>query len=369
MKKKPKVSIITVCYNSADTIERTIQSVTTQTYSEIEYIVIDGGSTDGTQEKIEKYIDIIAYFCSEPDNGIYDAINKGIRRSSGDIIGILNSDDWYEREAVKMIVNAYDKSASELFYGNINFIDSNCKAHLAVSQSANGLWKGMCLFHPSVFVQRSVYEKVGLFNIQYQIAADYDFLLRCYDSGVKMEYIPEILANFTQNGISTTSAELAIEESAKIALFYAKADKKKEIEQYYHQIMLQRKIPYLYDKLLQKEKSDYIYFRKRIQEIFENKQPIALYSAGKYGIKICTILERNGCEIAYFVDQDIDKNGSVILDKKVYSPEYMKEEPHFTIIANAYHADEIMEELLQKNLVQKENCFSLEVLFEKITDI
>ena len=112
-----KVSIITVCYNSAKTIKRTIKSVAEQDYEEIEYIIIDGGSTDGTLDIIDRYKDKISVLVSEPDEGIYDAMNKGIARATGDIIGFMNSDDWYADGAIVAIAEAFKKTEAEIVYG------------------------------------------------------------------------------------------------------------------------------------------------------------------------------------------------------------------------------------------------------------
>lgn len=113
-----KVSIITVVYNGAGTIEQTIKSVLGQTYKNIEYIIIDGASTDGTQQIVEKYVDKIAYYVSEKDEGLYYAMNKGIGKATGEIIGIINSDDWYDINAVKNIVGLFSKKDAEVVYGN-----------------------------------------------------------------------------------------------------------------------------------------------------------------------------------------------------------------------------------------------------------
>ncbi|MDO4190908.1 MAG: glycosyltransferase, partial [Bacteroidales bacterium] len=128
MNNTPLVSIITVCFNAEKTIEQTIQSVINQTYSNIEYIIIDGKSTDSTLNIVSKYKDNIATIISEPDNGIYDAMNKGIKLSSGELIGIINADDWYEKDAVKIMVNKYlstENKDNSLYYGMIRIWKNN----------------------------------------------------------------------------------------------------------------------------------------------------------------------------------------------------------------------------------------------------
>ena len=154
---KYKVSVITVVYNSVDTIEQTIQSVLNQTYKNIEYIIIDGLSTDGTQKIIEQYLDCIAYFISEKDNGIYDAMNKGIRKASGDIIGIINSDDWYAEDAVENIVDCFKQNDVGLVYGNIIDVFQNGEQKERLKEPLENMWHQMSVPHPSTFIKRSRY--------------------------------------------------------------------------------------------------------------------------------------------------------------------------------------------------------------------
>ena len=130
MNENYKVSIITVVYNGAKTIEQTIQSVLNQTYENIEYIVIDGASNDGTQALVEKYVDNISYYISEKDNGLYYAMNKGIRKATGDIIGIINSDDWYGENAIKDIVDHFRENDVDLVYGQMITISENEKENI-----------------------------------------------------------------------------------------------------------------------------------------------------------------------------------------------------------------------------------------------
>ncbi len=181
----PLVSIITVVFNSDKYIEKTINSVLEQTYDNCEYIIVDGCSTDRTIEIIKKYESKIDYWSSEPDNGIYDAMNKGIKIARGDIIGILNSGDFYDKNAVEKIVNIYNVNKIEN-YSSLVIIGAICR----FSENENVKFKQIAdvfdscgpvlINHPATFVARSVYENIGYFNLQYRIVADYDFILRAY---------------------------------------------------------------------------------------------------------------------------------------------------------------------------------------------
>lgn len=212
-----KVSIVTVSYNSAKTIEKTILSVLNQTYSNIEYIVIDGESTDATLDVIKKYKNIISYYISESDQGISDAFNKGIKRATGDFIGIINSDDWYEVEAVERVVQAFQENDQAGFvFGDLKYFDLN--GELIFIQKGDANYSNKIRYsmtsipHPTVFVRRSVYEKHGLFNLQYKTAMDYELLLRFYKAGVKGVYIPHIIANMRIGGESYHNVFRALRE-------------------------------------------------------------------------------------------------------------------------------------------------------------
>lgn len=204
-----KVSIITVCYNSVDTIEDAIKSVLSQSYPDIEYIVVDGGSTDGTLEIIGKYRDKIAKFVSEPDRGIYDAMNKGIKLAAGEIVGILNSDDFYADEnAVKKIVEAIEKEKADICWGDLVYVVKNntdkvVRFWKSSEYQEKKFRQGWHPPHPSFFVKKQVYEKCGVFNLDFKIAADYELMLRFLEKcGVKPCYIPQVLVKMRTGGKS-----------------------------------------------------------------------------------------------------------------------------------------------------------------------
>lgn len=197
-------SIITVTYNSAKTVEQTIKSVLSQTFKNFEYIIVDGASRDGTLDIIKKYAaaDPRIRFISEPDNGIYDAMNKGIKMAAGDVIGILNSDDYYEKDALKIIAEAIPESKEYVIYGMIRMLE-NEREDTVLINSHNSLPKRM-LMHPACFVSRSVYEKY-LYDTSYKSAADYDLFLKLYQDQ-EIEFFPvyNIITNFRIGGMSSS---------------------------------------------------------------------------------------------------------------------------------------------------------------------
>lgn len=199
-----KVSIITVVYNGVKNIEQTIKSVLHQTYSNIEYIVIDGGSTDGSLDIIKKYSDSISYWVSEADKGIYDAMNKGISKATGDLIGIINSDDWYEPDAIMNMVTAYEENT--VLYGIIRTICNENEVSLYAPYPS--LIKRIMIPHPTCFIPKTIYSKYGLYELKYKSCADYHLVLRLYQLGVRFKVIERVIANFRVGGFSNTVSSM-----------------------------------------------------------------------------------------------------------------------------------------------------------------
>lgn len=199
---RPLVSIITVVFNGEKHIEKSIASVLNQTYSNIEYIVIDGGSTDRTIDLIKKFENKIDLWISEPDNGIADAFNKGIAQAQGEIIGIINSDDWYELNTVSLVVDSLKQG--DVIYGNMQCWRTDIKDYVFMANHKY-ISREMSINHPTVFVKKSIYDKWGCYNPDYKIAMDYEFFLRLYCNKVKFYYLNQVLANMRLEGISNKS--------------------------------------------------------------------------------------------------------------------------------------------------------------------
>lgn len=179
-----KISIITVCFNSSKTIEKTLQSILSQTYNNIEYIVVDGGSSDSTLEILKKYTKIISKLISEPDKGLYDAMNKGIKSATGDIVGILNSDDIYNDEKViENIAYFHNNNNIEVSLGNIIQITDSGKItrkYSAKNWSPNKLKNGFMPPHPSIFIKRKLFEEHGYYHLDFVSGADYELIVRFF---------------------------------------------------------------------------------------------------------------------------------------------------------------------------------------------
>ncbi|MCD9576551.1 glycosyltransferase family 2 protein [Flavobacterium soyae] len=228
-----RITIITVCYNRKATIEKAIQSVLAQNYHDIEYIIIDGSSTDGTQEIIESYRDRISKYISEPDKGMYDAINKGLQLATGDVIGLMHSDDeFFDKKAITRIAARFDYEPNiDGVYGDGIYV-SNDKEERLVRDRIGGVFslkrvkKGWLPLHPTVYLKKAVIDKHGLYNLDFKIASDTEFLLRyLYKHKINMSYIDAYIVKMRMGGMST-SLKRAFEvlyEDYKIYKFYGLA--------------------------------------------------------------------------------------------------------------------------------------------------
>jgi len=166
--------------------------------------VIDGGSKDNTIDIIEKYTNQIDFWQSEPDKGLYFAMNKGIGLAKGELIGILNADDYYTEDTVKFIVESYLNTNADVFHGDILLMTEN--GSVRMKPDFNKMQQQPSVFHPTCFVKKVVYDEIGSFDTQYKISADYDFLLRCIKHNYKFNYIPYVLCHFRPGGMSASCA-------------------------------------------------------------------------------------------------------------------------------------------------------------------
>lgn len=197
-------SIITVCLNSEKTIERTIQSVLHQSFKDYEYIIVDGASRDKTLDIIYKYEPLFKgkmKWISEPDQGIYDAMNKGIRAAKGELVGIVNSDDYYEPDALSKIMQVYKGYDYSIIYGLLRTV-SEGKEVMVYLKNHEFLEKDM-IAHPACFVTRKIYEKYGMYSLKYPYSADYEFMLRMKkEREIRFIESYEVISNFSLDGAS-----------------------------------------------------------------------------------------------------------------------------------------------------------------------
>ena len=214
-----KISLITVCYNSGKTIEDTFKSVQSQSYKDIEYIVIDGGSKDNTLELINQYKEIIDYTVSEKDKGLYDAMNKGIKKATGDVIGFLNSDDLFcDDMAVEKVMNVFNENSKiDSVYADIYYVDQNNTDKIVrkwITGKQKTFKKGWHPAHPTFYVKKHVYEKCGVFNLNYKLAADFELMLRFLEKyKISTYYLPSPLIKMRLGGETNKSFKNIINQN------------------------------------------------------------------------------------------------------------------------------------------------------------
>lgn len=213
-----KISIITITFNSTKTIQRALESVQSQTYKDIEHIVVDGASKDGTKERIEAYAKAHpnVRWVSEPDEGIYNAINKGISMATGDVIGFLHSDDvFYSPDSIGKIATAFADDHIDVVYGDLQYCHEGKVVRRWKSNAFHprALKYGWMPPHPTVYVRREVYEQVGKYDEWFRISADYDMMLRIFTGGYTSHYIPEVLVSMETGGASNKNTRARLSKT------------------------------------------------------------------------------------------------------------------------------------------------------------
>lgn len=207
-----RVSIITICYNSEATIRETITSVLSQSYSDVEYIIVDGASKDSTCEIVRSFGDKISTFVSEPDKGIYDAMNKGVKLATGDVIGILNSDDFYaDANVISDIVSTFKNTGAQGVYADLVYVDRENINKVTRTWKSGNYEEGKFLYgwmppHPTFFVKREVYEAYGHYTTELRSSSDYEFMLRViHKEKISIGYLPRVITKMRVGGQSNVT--------------------------------------------------------------------------------------------------------------------------------------------------------------------
>ena len=297
------ISVITVVLNAADKIEATICNVIQQRYKALEYIVIDGGSTDGTVSIIEKYKQSgdIDYFICGKDDGIYDAMNKGLMAATGDLIGFINAGDLYEQGVLDDINEKYD-GKSDVIYGKTIHQMPDGSNRYSECKELIDIVKCMIFCHNSAFVSRKSLDKYGFFFFFYKIAGDYDWFLRCYFGGGSFQYVDEYVASFDWGGISTVMAGKSLMEKIHCKLPYIKQEGIKDgIQKDFENLPIEL----LSEKLVTEPER----VAEVIKAVLGKSEAFVLYGYGVMGHLIEKLCAKYGIGIEFISDAGIERDG------------------------------------------------------------
>ncbi len=368
-----KISVITVCLNRVDMIEKTIQSVINQAYAELEYIIIDGGSSDGTVDIIKKYEGVIAYWVSEADAGIYDAMNKGVARATGDVVAFLNSDDWYEDNTLTRVADYFKQYHPMILSGKQNVLQKGQwkKQTLEFDEKEASIRVRMNCRHPATFVKRELFDRFGGFDTQYQIAADYDWMLRMYDAGIRILKVDDVFTNFSSKGISSTNLELTIKETRQIALLALDRNTELSTEE---KEGWRGKIYELYNskhdfleikKIIQNNQiGNFPNVRIRMLDCFTEKAYV-IWGRGIIGEEVHSLLLQLGLHVKYFLDSHVGKAGERFHDLPVKLPQAVMHDEKI-IVASTEYEDEIVCCLGEMGFEENKDYITYSKLFNQL---
>lgn len=357
MMKGPKISIITACYNAEKTIEQTIQSVITQTYDNIEYIIVDGASSDGTMDIVNKYRDKIDLIISEPDEGIYDAFNKGGKVASGDYIQYLNADDYLiDNNVIENIaeyINNHENAA--IIYGGIILKNevTDCQYVLNKEISYEEFKEGKMIPHPATFTRRDIMLELNFFNTTYKIVSDYELTARIFKKYLKnIFYVPRLVTVFRLGGISSQIQNNNLLNN----------EMKRIIEDVFKKQYKAKKITN--DEFLKKWLEKKLFEQKNITDFLKqnNINNVVIWGTGIISNLLIPELRENNIQIKAFIDNDNQKHGFIMNGVTVYSPEWFIEniENIDAIIFGfeGFHEDEVIKQLKGYNLPKKIKHYS-----------
>lgn len=353
-----KISVITVVYNGVKTIEQTIKSVLKQSYKNIEYIIIDGQSSDGTQQIIMQYIESIAYFISEKDAGIYDAMNKGIEHATGDYIIFLNSDDRLMEDSLEQCVR-YLSNYVDVLYGDMYRIqedgtENRMKGKLEDTEDI--IYRGIC--HQAVLAKAELLNS-SHFDISYKIAADYDWLLKTFYGGAKFVYAPIVFGYYSIYGYSAINRDLCLRECFKVAVKYLRKSCERVQEKY---AFIIKKLYYMYlieDMCKDVEGIETI--SRILNEIFNPREQIYMFGRGRNAgicLNVLSILEIN---ILKIFDNNKELQGTIYQGIEVVGLNQFVDKNKKVMVSTTSCEREVYHQLI-------ENGFTNIVLFSDIKE-
>ncbi len=343
-----RISIITVCFNSEAAIERAIQSVIAQKYDELEYIVIDGNSSDGTCEIIRKYEPYISYWISEPDQGIYDAMNKGIAVATGQVIAFLNSDDWYQENTLCLVRRYFENNDVDLVSGNIYFYENGevTTEDIVRPATMDDCFEEIGMPHPALFARADLFRKHGVFDLKYKIAADYDWMLRVCLGGARVLWVDDYFTYFSCGGMSTAGKYQAAVEQMKSAFSHMERTDRgylqERLEAYYKQKLhlARRNIHYI-------QNMDHL--GARLNALYPRGGRFYIWGTGKRGRQCLELLDIAEVSVAGFLDSYADS--SEFMGYKIIEPKELPEEG-YVLVTPQGHERSIAEILFEQGVAE-----------------
>ncbi len=337
------LSIITVTFNCVDTIERTIRSVVSQITDEIEYIVIDGGSLDGTVDIINKYSDHISYWVSESDHGIYDAMNKGIKAAKGEWIAFINGNDWYLPNSLEKVIDAAKSTDVSILYGYVNAIYNGSKdGYIGIDQPIDYdlIYFGNQYCHQGLFIKRELFDVIGLYDTKYKIYADHEWNIRAHKQGYDPYFLNFEVANYTIGGISSIESE-NVEVQEIIINHYRDA--------VFHSTQLEK----------YRGRADFLYLMKthpdELKNLLSGKREVIMWGIGNNGKECLSALEKIGIQPIYVVATNTQCEYWNDI-KAISSKEFFEKYPEglnvngLLIISSDKYEDEIEEDLINHKI-------------------
>lgn len=355
-----KLSIITVVYNGEKTIERAIRSVVEQNNVEIEYIIVDGGSSDHTLDIIEKYKEKIAKIVSEPDKGIYDAMNKGIRFSSGDVITFLNSDDWYENDTLQYVARAFDQESFDILCMDARMIYEYGNQIRHATLDGKAIIRQLPASHQAIFTTREWIEKIGFFNTDYIVSADFEWMTRSIIKGGRIKLLHKVVVNFSAGGFSTNYSKICYEEIKKAASkYYMGTSLEENVKKYYA----------YREYMLTGDEAEWEkgHFSENAFKIsIPADKEIFIFGTGKSGMECCKLLEKLGYVISGFIDNYARGDKARYMGKTVRLPEDIQIGTSYIIIASARYENDMIEQIEKMGLCEKLDFDTYTVIQEQV---
>lgn len=370
-----KISVITVCLNSVKTIERTIRSVQNQMYDDLEYIIIDGGSTDGTVEIIKRYEEIVSCWISEDDDGLYDAMNKGIAKATGEIIAFLNSDDWYEDNTLATVNRYYETYNPMILIGRVQELQKGkWEKYVSIWESdKENIRMAMIYAQPATFTRREIFDRLGGFNTSYKIGGDFEWMLRVYDSGTEIMCVEDVFTNFSRTGISNTKLDQTVREARKIALAAVERCEKYDNLQ---KAEWREKINSLYDKeqamadvrmsIRNQCLADYPKLKSSMLEYFTEASYV-VWGTGIIGEDMYRLLMQLGLDVEFFVDRKVDSSTLTFHDRNVLSPQKLTRDNKI-IVASWDYEDEMADQLEKMGFRKERDYFLYSEILSKLVE-